>query len=192
MRLEYSSPLVGWQTRSAGLWTTSRSASSWMMANNFSKRGESGRKGRKAEGGKGQRSEGGRGGEFSVFSFQLGRVARRRRRGTKGKAFLTTKYTKHTKIKNIGERKHSTFNAQHSEGIFSFKFLVFSWEGAREGVVKSQSFEIRPPSSRPSPQGEGETRPAGGEDPAQGTTRSRQPVPDNTFPTTRSRRGPKI
>src|ERR1035437_4355835 len=39
MRLEYSSPLVGWQTRPAGLWTTRRSASSWRMANSFSKRG---------------------------------------------------------------------------------------------------------------------------------------------------------
>jgi hypothetical protein len=31
--------LVGWQTRPAGLLTTSRPASSWRMANSFSKRG---------------------------------------------------------------------------------------------------------------------------------------------------------
>src|SRR5882672_5846226 len=32
MRLEYSSPLVGWQTRSAGLLMTSSSASSWITS----------------------------------------------------------------------------------------------------------------------------------------------------------------
>jgi hypothetical protein len=35
MRLEYSSPLVGWQTSPAGLLITSRSASSWTISNSF-------------------------------------------------------------------------------------------------------------------------------------------------------------
>ena len=81
---------------------------------------------------RGQRAEG-------VGSFQFS-VGTGRAKEAKGKAFLTTKYTKHTKIKNIGEGKHSTFNIQHSEGVFSFQFSVFSLR--RDGLMGSGSFKF--------------------------------------------------